>query len=483
MNLFAVWLCVCITASLAFRGVQVKHENAYSASSTVFRCLDQSTTIPISHVNDEYCDCPDGSDEPGTPACTFETRAVPHWKFQCSDVKYATKEILHSFVNDGICDCCDGSDEYSSGTKCENTCAEAFEKAEKEREARELTRQLGLKAREIMVQEAQQKRAALRQKLEEEQKSIEKLNTDVRIMEDEKRAAEELETLERQKILASSTFEFEKWTAEQELKKKAALEAKQQNPEPPQHTQIICSKWRQTKDCVGAGEREPKDDKECETVIPDGWSGFCECVDTETGADVRFEFDCGHKPLTCAFVCLHDGAEPDTVEEPKEEQFIIDDGSKFELPAAVTARQGLAEKRRAIDDAERRVKELESDLAKDFGPDDALLVLKDKCFELEEREYVYKLCPFGEVVQMRKGTSHGPNMGKWKGFGDQSYSSWGAKQDYTHMKFTDGEHCWGGPHRSTEAHVVCGPETKLLSVEEPSMCTYKMVLQTPAVCE
>lgn len=34
-------------------------------SSDVWQCLDGSKTIPWPAVNDDYCDCGDGSDEPG----------------------------------------------------------------------------------------------------------------------------------------------------------------------------------------------------------------------------------------------------------------------------------------------------------------------------------------------------------------------------------------------------------------------------------
>ena len=37
----------------------------FYSSSKDFTCLDGSSTVPFSSVNDDYCDCPDGTDEPG----------------------------------------------------------------------------------------------------------------------------------------------------------------------------------------------------------------------------------------------------------------------------------------------------------------------------------------------------------------------------------------------------------------------------------
>lgn len=57
-------------------------------------------------VNDDYCDCSDGSDEPDTAACAG--RLIQKETFKCKD---GSKTIYASRVGDGIVDCEDGSDE------------------------------------------------------------------------------------------------------------------------------------------------------------------------------------------------------------------------------------------------------------------------------------------------------------------------------------------------------------------------------------
>ncbi|XP_045182305.2 glucosidase 2 subunit beta-like [Mercenaria mercenaria] len=90
------------------RGTHISQVETYKAdSSGNFQCVQSKKVIPFSSVNDDYCDCDDGSDEPGTSACP-ESRF--YCTFQNPDIE--PQHILGSRVNDGVCDCCDGSDEW-----------------------------------------------------------------------------------------------------------------------------------------------------------------------------------------------------------------------------------------------------------------------------------------------------------------------------------------------------------------------------------
>ena len=66
------------------------------------QCSDGSDGV----VNDDYCDCPDGSDEPETSACSHLT--IQQATFSCAD---GSATLYTSRVLDGVKDCADGSDE------------------------------------------------------------------------------------------------------------------------------------------------------------------------------------------------------------------------------------------------------------------------------------------------------------------------------------------------------------------------------------
>lgn len=74
-----------------------------------------SIIIPRARINDNYCDCSDGSDEPGTSACA-------NGVFTCQNKGFTPLQLTSSRVDDGVCDCCDGSDEDGRQVVCEDSC-------------------------------------------------------------------------------------------------------------------------------------------------------------------------------------------------------------------------------------------------------------------------------------------------------------------------------------------------------------------------
>lgn len=132
-----------------------------------FHCFDKSKHFDsFEVVNDDYCDCPDGSDEPGTSACAGLASLAPKG-FACAWAKggdVASKAPVASMgslvgptgivrlgsVNDNICDCCGGEDEWDSDVKCPNRCQELADVA-----AREASKAMeGSKARQAYVKKA-----------------------------------------------------------------------------------------------------------------------------------------------------------------------------------------------------------------------------------------------------------------------------------------------------------------------------------------
>lgn len=93
-----------------------KYKKSIDVEKETFKCFNENKIIKLSQVNDNYIDCADGSDEPGTSVLLVG-------KFYCKN-EGETPKIINSWsVNDGICDCCDGSDELlNTHVKCSNVC-------------------------------------------------------------------------------------------------------------------------------------------------------------------------------------------------------------------------------------------------------------------------------------------------------------------------------------------------------------------------
>ena len=194
----------------------------YYKNSESFTCISApSIHLSISRLNDDFCDCPDGSDEPGTSACAHlsplspaslgstpsddidTTIALPG--FYCKNKGHQPSYVPFTAVNDGVCDyevCCDGTDEWAKvgGVKCEDRCKEIGKEWRKQDEQRQKSLSNAAKRRKEIVADAQR----LRKEVEDR---IQSLRTEIQGGEIKVKALEldlaEAERQERSKVVKS----------------------------------------------------------------------------------------------------------------------------------------------------------------------------------------------------------------------------------------------------------------------------------------
>ncbi|XP_077962358.1 glucosidase 2 subunit beta isoform X5 [Gasterosteus aculeatus] len=145
--------------SRKIRGISSSYKRFFRERKS-FLCIDGSKIIPFEQVNDDYCDCEDGSDEPGTSAC-------PQGRFYCTNLGFRPHYIPSSRVNDGICDCCDASDEYNSHAHCQNACWNLGQRERAYVEGQMRTLDEGLQLKQQLIEEGvllwREKQAQLRE--------------------------------------------------------------------------------------------------------------------------------------------------------------------------------------------------------------------------------------------------------------------------------------------------------------------------------
>ena len=168
-----------------------------------------------------------------------------------------------------------------------------------------------------------------------------------------------------------------------------------------------------------------------------------------------------------------ESADENAAEEPDE----FDEETREAVNKAEAARSEYEDARSKVKNIDESIEHLKENLETDFGPHQEFAALKGKCFEYNDDEYTYKICPFDYCSQKGKGGGGETRLGKWENFEED------GQDMYARMKYGGGQACWNGPARSTVVHLQCGLEEKVVSVNEPSKCTYEMVFETSAVCK
>ncbi|KAM4598710.1 glucosidase 2 subunit beta isoform 2-T2 [Polymixia lowei] len=496
-------LVLCLGAASAVevqrpRGVPLSKRQFYEENKP-FTCLDGSRTIPFDRVNDDYCDCKDGSDEPGTAAC-------PNGSFHCTNAGFRPGFIPSSRINDGICDCCDTTDEYNSGTTCQNTCRELGRKekeslqkmAEIAKEGFLLKQQLiheakrGQEEKQGQVTELQTKRKGMEEKMEAlrtvketaEQPEKEAKERHLKAWEDEK----DLIRKEKDKANMAEAFlelddDADGFISVAELMSHSELDPDSDGSLTETEAQGLLggsdkvdtvafeAVWSSIKEKYVSEEevREPVSDNDADQYPEDDIPEEEEDEEEEEEDDDDPEEDDDKIPPTVRTPEKKDDDEGTMPPYEQDTQNLID--------AAQKARDEFDEAERALREVDDQIKNLEKEISFDFGPSAEFAYLYSQCYELSTSEYIYRLCPFNRVSQKPKFGGSETNLGTW--------GAWAGPEGsvYSMMKYEHGTGCWQGPNRSTTVKLTCGKETVVMSTSEPSRCEYLMEFTTPAVCQ
>uniref|UniRef100_A0A673YR15 Glucosidase 2 subunit beta n=1 Tax=Salmo trutta TaxID=8032 RepID=A0A673YR15_SALTR len=500
------------------RGVPLSKRQFYEENKP-FTCLDGSSTIPFDRVNDDYCDCRDGSDEPGTAAC-------PNGSFHCTNAGFRPAFIPSSRINDGICDCCDTTDEYNSGATCQNTCREM---GRKERESLQIMAEItkeGFMLKQQLIHEAKRGQEDKRGKLTELQGSKKGLEGKVEALRTVKETAENPEKEAKERHLKS--WEEQKELIRMEKDKTRMAEAFLELDDDADGYVSVAELQSHL-------ELDPDSDGSLTETETQGLLGGADKVDTSTFQTVwsGIKDKYLHFPILVEwsvlepqigylgwvsgqhfvgnglYKCVRSGLCDCGEFATRQPQCLISAGfgnncmlvlATLKYLMMILDMQTLHRHTRAgciirFENTNECTlclqvnhlichpefiwicRNLEKEIGFDFGPSAEFAYLYSQCYELSTSEYIYRLCPFNRVSQKPKFGGSETNLGLW--------GQWAGPEDnlYSVMKYDHGQGCWQGPNRSTTVKLTCGKETVVTSTSEPSRCEYLMEFTTPAVCQ
>ncbi|EJD53947.1 endoplasmic reticulum protein [Auricularia subglabra TFB-10046 SS5] len=517
-----------LASASAVAGVEPRKAALYTpisgSGAPTWKCLNDSRVIPFSAVNDDYCDCADGSDEPGTSAC-------PNSSFYCINQGHIGSYISSTRVNDGLCEpeCCDGSDEPAG--VCPNICKQVGEAYRKKRDALLKVRKTGAKIRGTYIQHAQKEKKRL-------EDSLELLTKEVSVREKELARLEEI--LARTESVSHAAMEHKKqsplyqsllthsralkslnkyYKEQQEREKTLAdiLAALKTGYNPNYQDMAVLEAVRgwdayngedeqpgaeTTESAAGAQEEEHLEEgewsedqiehqleglinRDYESLLIEHDEHMARLEEDEDEASVLFDIG-AYVPesLAAQYEIFRDKA----VGWLKALGVVRSATGSNNVATEETnkARQARDNARYALNDATRKKESEDKELGQLFdvawyGTEGQWKKLQNVCIEKEVGEYVYELCFFGSAAQKNKNGGS-TSLGSFSSWNTKAGVASGSPEYYSVQMYTGGQRCWNGPERSVTLKLACGTENAILSVSEPEKCEYHYTATSPALC-
>ncbi|KAG9692543.1 hypothetical protein KCU95_g7413, partial [Aureobasidium melanogenum] len=523
------------------RGVGPEFAKFYKDAES-FTCISNpSIKIPFSQVNDDYCDCPDGSDEPGTSACSYlsplspstlsdttnkdqinSTQVLPG--FYCKNKGHQPSYVPYTSVNDGFCDydlCCDGSEEWQGvgGVKCQNKCDEIGKEWRKKTESRQRALNNANKKRKEYTNEAQRLRKEVEDRIKTLQTQL--AASELHVTDMEKELAE-VERREKGKIVKSQGAKQGKMGVLVGLAKQRTEELRDHlvrvrqerdtSKDRVKELEAILSTFKEeynpnfndegVKRAVRAWEDYAARDKSGDdTSAHDRDLEEITKTDKDNGLDWKSYLEADGEDVEVLYEIENYLPKPlrDWVDQKLRDLrvLLIENGILADLSseggesAAVNdAKNRLKSAQDAVNSQRRDLDSHNEDLNKEYGPDGVFRALKGQCISVDSGEYTYELCFMEHTTQKSKKGGSNTRMGNFVRFDkiivDEEVSADGkglGSGERITMKHENGQHCWNGPNRSTTVVLACAEKNEIWKVFEEEKCVYRMEVGTPAVCE
>lgn len=516
------------------------------ASDGTFTCLSNpSYSIPFSQINDDYCDCPDGSDEPGTAACSYLSHLSPRAQppadptlnttlalpgFYCKNKGHIPAYVAFESVNDGRCDydvCCDGSDEWQGvgGISCPDKCKQIGAEWKKADDIRQKSLGKATKKR----RELQTSADRLRLEVEHNIADLEiKIHGHERVLAEAEASLKDTEKKEKYRVVRPGTstgggklsvlLGVAKQRVEElrntlvktitqrdamvqrvnELESILSTFKEEHNPNfNDEGVKRAVRAWedyaaRDTNDGWDEAEDRDLDEiaKEDSTENGVNWTEF-ESAEDPAEADVKalYQFTSYLPPSLRSYIDTTLVSLRQVLVENGILADISSDSSAGESRAVTDAKKVVADAERDLNNARNDQKTQKEDLEKDYGPDGIFRALRDQCASKDSGEYTYELCFLSRVTQKPKKGGGDVNMGNFNRFETELVDDelpvdgkgLGSGERVV-MVYEGGQHCWNGPNRSTKVVMACAEEHEVWKVSESEKCVYRMEVGTPAVC-